>query len=415
MRIQAPRGTEDVLPNQVATWQYLESVFARVSTQFGYGEIRTPVFEEVALFKRTAGEGSDIVSKEMYEFRDKGDREMALKPEGTAPAIRAAIEHNLCPVGTHARLFYSTACYRYGRPAKGRLRELHQFGAELMGATSAEADAEILELAYRFFDEIGLGNEPILINSIGREECRTRYASVILQYVSAYLQDVSTEIRSKIEKNPLGLLDTKDPKEKDAIQGIPSILDFLEDDSRERFTELQELLVEARVPFRVAPEVVRGLDYYTETVFEFEHSSLRGLSILGGGRYDELVKQLGGSPTPCVGFGIGVERVLLALDAQKKIKVAAAPKAFVVRANPEAGEATRELVRRLRALGLDVLVDIDSRSMKSQLRQADKSGAEYALIIGIDELAEGVVTVRKLSESEQTKLPLEEVQCGKFA
>jgi histidyl-tRNA synthetase len=405
MRLQAPRGTEDVLPGQVTQWQQLEQTFRSVVHSHGYGEIRTPVFEDVALFKRTAGETSDIVTKEMYEFRDKGDREIALKPEGTAPAIRAVIEHNLCPQGTHARLYYITACYRYGRPAKGRLRELHQFGAELIGASSAEADAEIIELGFRFFDRLGLADEPIGINSIGRAECRAKYSEVILSHVASYLQDAETETQERIRKNPLGLLDTKDAAQREAIQGLPSILDYLEDDSKSRFDLLQSLLTEAGVRYRVAPEIVRGLDYYTETVFEFENSNLPGLSLFGGGRYDHLVKQLGGPQTPCVGFGIGVERVLLALEAANDLFEEVKADVFVVRASGDAGAKCRELIRSLRAQGFTVLTDIDSRSLKSQMRQADGSGAKFALILGEDEVSQGTVTIRNLQTSEQTSAP----------
>jgi histidyl-tRNA synthetase len=407
MRIQAQRGTEDVLPSQVAQWQRLEETYRRVAHVHGYREIRTPVFEDVALFKRTAGETSDIVSKEMYEFKDKGDRDIALKPEGTAPAIRAVLEHNLCPQGTHTRLYYMTACYRYGRPAKGRLRELHQFGAELIGASSAEADAEIIELAFRYFSELGLGNDPISINSIGLDECRGKYSEVILTHMSAYLKGAELDVQARIQKNPLGLLDTKDAAQREALNGLPSILDYLEDSSKARFDKLQLLLTEAGVKYRVAPEVVRGLDYYTETVFEFESLLVPGLSLFGGGRYDNLVKQLGGPPTPCVGFGIGVERLLLALEAAQNVVAPMSPEVFVVRATESAGELSRSVVRSLRSSGISVMLDIDSRSMKSQMRQADGSGAKIAIILGDDEVAGSHLTIKNLENGEQKTVSVE--------
>ncbi|MBI1332856.1 MAG: histidine--tRNA ligase [Armatimonadetes bacterium] len=409
MRIQAPRGTEDVLPGQAVTWQWLESIYRELAHHFGYGEIRTPVFEDVALFKRTAGEQSDIVSKEMYEFQDKGGRDVALKPEGTAPVMRAVVEHNLCPQGTHARFYYLTPCYRYNRSQKGRLRELHQFGAELLGANSAEADAEILELAYRFLCAIGLGNEPIYINSIGRTECRSKFSEHILEFVDGYLKDASTEVSERIRKNPLGMLDSKDPDQQKALEGLRPILEFLEPDSRERFEALKQLLDEAEVPYEVSPGTVRGLDYYTETVFEFVSQYLPGLSIFGGGRYDNLVKEIGGPQTPCVGFGIGVERVILAVQ-EKQVQVPInKPDIFVVRATNEASSMVRELTRNLRSNGKTVLLDLDSRSMKSQMRQADSSQSRFCAIIGDSELAKRTVSLKNMETGEQTEVPVENV------
>ena len=409
MRIQAPRGTEDVLPSQVGTWQWLESIYRELAHHYGYAEIRTPVFEDVALFKRTAGEQSDIVSKEMYEFKDKGGRDVSLKPEGTAPVMRAVVEHNLCPQGAHSRLYYMTPCYRYNRSQKGRLRELHQFGAELLGASSAEADAEIIELAYRFFVAVGLGDEPLLINSIGRSECRTQFSEHILSYVSSFLKDADGEVRARIEKNPLGMLDSKDPDQQAALVGLKSILDFLESDSKARFESVQALLTEAGVPYTISPGTVRGLDYYTETVFEFETKFLPGLSIFGGGRYDNLVKEIGGPATPCVGFGIGVERVILALEAKEISAPSQKPDIFIVRASNDAGTLVRGLARELRAGGKTVLLDLDSRSMKSQMRQADSSNARFCAIIGDEELASQEVTLKNMESGEQQKVGFDHV------
>ena len=409
MRIQAPRGTEDVVPATAARWQEIESAYHHITSLYGYREIRTPVFEDVQLFKRTAGETSDIVDKEMYEFKDKGGRDIALKPEGTAPAIRAVLEKNLCPTGTHLRLWYCTACYRYGRPGAGRLRELHQLGAELLGSSSAEADAEVIELAMRYFESLGINGVPVMINSIGRQECRVKYREVILDHVKTYLQDADEVTRGKIEKNPLGMLDSKDPKQKEALQGLPSILDFLEDDSRARFDQLQALLTEAKVPYLVSPDTVRGLDYYTETVFEYEHPALPGLSVFGGGRYDSLVSQLGGQATPCVGYGIGMERLLAVLEALQHEPKQQVPLAFIVQATAEAGQVARAIAREGRAKGIAISLDLDRRSMKSQMRQADGSGATFALILGDDELAEQKVSVKNLKSSHQQLVAFDKV------
>ena len=399
MRIQAPRGTEDVVPAKAARWQEIESAYHHIASLYGYREIRTPVFEDVQLFKRTAGETSDIVDKEMYEFQDKGGRDIALKPEGTAPAIRAVLEHNLCPTGTHLRLWYATACYRYGRPGAGRLRELHQLGAELLGSSSADADAEVIELAMRFFESLGIQDVPVKINSIGRDGCRVKFREVILNHVKTYLKDA----------DEVGMLDSKDPKQKEALQGLPSILEFLEDDSKQRFDQLQALLAEAKVPYLVCPEIVRGLDYYTETVFEYEHPALPGLSVYGGGRYDNLVTQLGGQGTPCVGYGIGMERLLAVLEKLEHETMQAAPGAFIVQATENASQVARAIARDVRSKNVPISLDLDRRSLKSQMRQADGSGATFAIIIGDDELAQSKVSVKNLKTSDQQLVAFDKV------
>ncbi len=410
MRFQAPRGTEDVLPDEASRWLRLETQFRELTRRYGYGELRTPTFEDTSLFLRTAGETSDIVTKEMYTFIDKGDRSVTLKPEGTAPAMRALIEHNLCPPGTVTRLCYVTPCFRYSRPQKGRLRELHQFGLELIGSPSATADAEVIELTVRFFQSLGLRQLNMLINSIGRDECRNAYREAILAHMASYLRDRDEAFRAQVEKNPLRLLDSKDAEVHRALEGLAPISDFYEDSSRERFDRLQALLTEADVPYTVRPDIVRGLDYYTETVFEMQHPALgEGVSMCGGGRYDNLVKELGGAATPSVGVGIGVERTLLALAGEGVEVAVDRPIAFVVSATPDAFSAAQRLVRELRSDGLMVGTDIDGKSMKSQLRQADKSGARFALVIGEEELARGTVQVKELGTGEQLEVALDQV------
>lgn len=401
MKFKAQRGTEDILPSQVHRWKFVEDTYSELANQFGYGEIRTPVFEDLELFKRTAGEFSDVVRKEMYDFHDKGDRHLALRPEGTAPAMRAAIEHNLAPQGVHTRLYYITSCYRYGRPQKGRLRELHQLGAEFMGSASPAADAEVIEFAYRFISKLGLGDAPIMINSIGKSECRAKYSQVILDHLKSYLDEATEEAKEPILKNPLGVLDSKDEALKELVKSIPPILDFLEPESKTSFEVLQSLLNEAGVKFVVNPSIVRGLDYYNDTVFEFEHPSLPGLSLFGGGRYDNLVKLLGGAATPAVGFGMGIERLLLAIEAVGTEVSESKADFFIVSATESAKTECRKLVRELRDRGFKVLNDVDGRSLKSQMRQVDSSGAKHALILGDDEIQNGSVTVRNMTSGEQ--------------
>lgn len=410
MRFQAPRGTEDILPDQSHRWQWVEAEFRALAHLYGYAEIRTPMFEDIELFLRTSGETSDVVSKEMYDFFDKGDRHLALKPESTAPAMRALVEHNLCPQGNHARICYvSSPHFRYDRPQKGRLRQHHQCGIELVGSSSPTADAEVIEVGYRFLERVGLGNLTVKINSIGRAECRASYREALLRHAAPYLESASAELRERVDKNPLRLLDMKDPVAQEAMQGAPSILDHLEVDSLTRFEDLQRLLGDAGIPFVVSPEIVRGLDYYTETVFECQSDSLGAQStVFAGGRYDNLIKEIGGSALPSVGFGMGVERLLLLLDSVGNLPERGTPTLFIAYAEGAASQA-HELARELRRCGISVGIDIDGRSLKSQFRQADKSGARYVAILGEQEISEGTVGIKNLATGEQRAVPRPQV------
>jgi histidyl-tRNA synthetase len=408
VKFQAQRGTEDVLPSQAPAWQHVERTWLDLTAQYGYGEIRTPTFEDTQLFIRTSGETSDIVSKEMYRFKDRGDRDLTLKPEGTAPAMRAVVEHNLCPAGSVLRLAYVTPIFRYGRPQKGRLREGHQLGLELVGSSAPAADAEVLEIVDQFLNRVGVPGQVISVNSIGRSECRLKYRDAILHHLASWLADQSSEEREKAEKNPLRLLDTKDSSLKDALVGIPPITDYLEPESRSNFDELVARLEEASVNYKLDPGIVRGLDYYSEMVFEVESNLLGAQSSLcGGGRYDHLIGEIGGPPTPSVGVGIGIERILIALEAVGWTPQNLSPDVFLVSAGE--GARVRALARELRDSGLRVELDIEERSMKSQMRQADKSGAKFAIVLGEAEVAAGVVQVKAMVDGSQVPAKLSEV------
>jgi histidyl-tRNA synthetase len=410
MQFQAQRGTQDVLPTESHRWQWLEREFLALAALYGYREIRTPVFEDEGLFTRTSGETSDIVTKQMYSFRDKGDRPLALKPEGTAPVIRSLIEHNLCPTGTVCRLSYITPIYRYERPQKGRFREAHQVGLELVGSPSVAADAEIIEITVEFYRRLGMKDLNVLLNSLGREECRARYREAILRHAEAYLANQPVELQEKATKNPLRLLDSKDPEMQALMQTAPSVLSYLEPESLERFNELQRLLDAAGVPYTVEPSIVRGLDYYTETVFEVQSAKLGAQSSLcGGGRYDGLVKELGGPPTPSVGVGMGIERALIVLEEEGVLPRGPTVDAFVAYTGPETKEDAFRLAADLRREGIAALLDIDGKSLKSQLRQSDRSGTSYVLVVGEEELLRGAIVLRNLSTSEQTEVPISEV------
>ncbi len=410
MRYQAPRGTEDVLPTDSYKWLKLEAAFRDLTARYGYQELRTPTFEDTDVFLRTAGETSDVVSKEMYTFMDKGGRSITLKPEGTAPAMRALVEHNLCPPGTVTRMSYIIPIFRYDRPQKGRLREAHQFGLELVGSPSPAADAEIIELTVRFYEAIGIKDAVAKLNTLGKDECRAKFREAILTHAAGFLATQPTEYQEKVQKNPLRLLDSKDPEAQQAIREIPPITNYLEDESRSRFDKIQELLTDAGVQFELAPDIVRGLDYYTDTVFEVQSTKLGAQSSLcGGGRYDNLIKDLGGSATPSVGVGMGIERAIIVLDESDGWTGGTRPHAFVVQATESAFKSCQAVVRELRSAGLTALLDIDGKSMKSQMRQADKSGAAVALILGDDEIRRNTVQIKRLGSSEQVEIPIANV------
>ena len=410
MRYQAPRGTEDVLPTDSYKWLKLEAAFRDLTARYGYQELRTPTFEDTDVFLRTAGETSDVVSKEMYTFMDKGGRSITLKPEGTAPAMRALVEHNLCPPGTVTRMSYIIPIFRYDRPQKGRLREAHQFGLELVGSPSPAADAEIIELTVRFYEAIGIKDAVAKLNTLGKDECRAKFREAILTHAAGFLATQPTEYQEKVQKNPLRLLDSKDPEAQQAIREIPPITNYLEDESRSRFDKIQELLTDAGVQFELAPDIVRGLDYYTDTVFEVQSTKLGAQSSLcGGGRYDNLIKDLGGSATPSVGVGMGIERAIIVLDESDGWTGGTRPHPFVVQATESAFKSCQAVVRELRSAGLTALLDIDGKSMKSQMRQADKSGAAVALILGDDEIRRNTVQIKRLGSSEQVEIPIANV------
>ncbi len=407
MRYQAPRGTHDVLPKESHAWQHVERTFADLVRRYGFAEIRTPMFEETELFARTSGDTSEIVTKQMYQFLDKGGRDVTLKPEGTAAAVRSYLEHHLGEQGALTKLWYETPVFRYERPQKGRFRQHHQLGVELLGSPSPMADAEVIEIAVRFFQSLGLKDLEVSVNSIGRAETRDRYRNALLGHAASYLSELDEQERARAERNPLRLLDSKDPKAIELLQNAPSILDHLEDASKASFERLLELLESANIPFSVQPRIVRGLDYYTDTVFEVQSTALGAQSALcGGGRYDGLVKAIGGPDTPAVGFGIGIERLMLVLEAQNVLPPCPKLDAFLVAATEAARPSLSSLASGLRQAGFSVMLDFDGKNLKSQFKQADRSGARFAIVIGDDELAANSVSLRNLQASTQNLVPL---------
>lgn len=418
MKYQTPRGTHDILPIEkageeefnIARWHHVESIFRDVSKLYGYREIRTPMFEDKDLFIRSSGETSDIVSKEMYDFEDKGGREIALRPEGTAPVMRAYLEHHLGLANQPTRLCYQCQAFRYGRPGRGRYRQLHQFGYELIGSASPNADAEIIEVTVNLFRAVGLTGLKVLVNSIGRAETRARYTQVILDHVSGWLKDQTEEERAKALKNPLRLLDTKNPGLRACLEGLPTILEHLEDESKAHFEKVQAALGESGVEYVVDSSIVRGLDYYTDTVFEVVGEALGDqISLCGGGRYDNLIAQLGGPETPSVGVGIGIERMLITMQQSGIAAPETGIDAFVVAATESAISSAKSLAHELRKDGFSVQLDPDFRAMKGQLKLADRVGAKFALILGDDELSSNVVSVKNLKSFTQESVARSEV------
>lgn len=406
-KFQAPRGTHDVLPTDAPKWRFVEGTFASHASLFGYEEIRTPMFEDTELFVRSSGETSDIVSKEMYSFVDKGDRNITLKPEETAPAVRAYIEHSLGQPGQTTRLWYCTPIFRYERPQKGRFRQAHQVGLELIGSPSPAADAEIIEMTVGFYQKLGLKNIGVLMNCIGRGDSRARFGEAVLSHVGDWLKDQSEETKAKAHKNPLRLLDTKDEGLRAVLQGTPTVMDFLSDDSRAHFDQVVRHLDTAGVRYDVRPDLVRGLDYYTDTVFEVQSEGLGSQNALcGGGRYDWLVKELGGADTPSVGVAMGIERAIMVMEQEGAVFPARSVPAFLVAATEAARGPVGELARDLRSAGVAVVVDVDAKALKSQMKQADRSGARYAVILGDDELAAGTATLKDLKDGSQRNVPL---------
>ncbi len=406
-KITAPRGTQDFFPPQTGRWQELESRIHALSRRYGYGEIRTPMFEATELFVRGVGETTDIVEKEMYTFQDKGERWMTLRPEWTAPVMRAVLQHNLVAQGANARLYYVGPIFRYERPQAGRYRQSHQFGVECIGFKGPEADVEVMSLAMHLFRSYGL-NVTLNVNSIGDDVCRPRYREALLEHFRPHLASLSADSQRRLERNPLRLLDSKAPEDQPFLDTAPAFEDYLCDECRAHFEAVKRYLEHIAVPYVVNPRIVRGLDYYTRTVFEFTSDALGAQStVCAGGRYDNLIQELGGPSTPAVGFAMGIERLLMIVEA-------AHPGAEYERSGIQVialGEQAREVLVTLAALlryslPVPVFMDYDDRPLKAQLKIADRNNARYALIVGSDELAAGSATLRDLAERTDAKIPL---------
>lgn len=407
---QAPKGTQDLLPPKSGEWQAVEEVMRSEAALHGFGEVRTPVFEHTELFLRSVGDTTDVVEKQMYTFNDKGGRSITLRPEGTAGAVRAMLEHALYNDGLPVKLYYLTSCYRYEKPQAGRLREFHQFGVEMFGAAAPVADAEVICLAKSIFDRLGVKNLTLELNSIGCPKCRAKFHQALKEYFEGYRDQLCETCLSRLERNPMRILDCKSPVCSKIAEGAPHILDYLCDDCREHFEGVQSYLKAAGVEFVINPTIVRGLDYYTRTVFEFVSNDLGAQStVCGGGRYDGLTEQMGGKPMAGLGFGLGMERLMLVLEAQK-IQMPAPPacEVYIASMGEAAGREAFRLVNELQHSGVAAACDLCARGLKAQMKYANKIGAAFTLVLGDNELAQKSAKIKNMKTGEEKPISLDE-------
>ena len=403
---QAPRGTQDVLPEASYKWQYVEQTALSIARDFGFHEIRTPVFEHTNLFQRSVGETTDVVQKEMYTFEDKGGRSITLRPEGTAGAARAVLEHGLLSGALPVKVSYVTSCYRYEKSQKGRYREFHQFGVECFGAAAPQADAEVISLAMQILKEMGLQGVTLRLNSIGCPTCRARYYEALHQYFSGRQEELCGTCLSRLERNPMRILDCKSPVCHGIAEEAPVVTDFLCEDCAAHFAAVQRCLTAAEITFSLDPHIVRGLDYYTRTVFELVAED--GLVVCGGGRYDGLVEELGGAAQPGLGFGMGIERLLMVMEAQNALfPEAPVCDLYLVSMGEAAAQKCFALATALRDGGTTVECDIVGRSLKAQMKYADKLGARYTIVVGDNELETGVARMKDMATGESVEVPLD--------
>jgi len=408
---KAPRGTQDVLPSDSHKWQSVEQTALSVARDFGYRELRTPVFEHTELFHRSVGETTDVVQKEMYTFTDKGDRSVTLRPEGTAGAARALLEHGLHTEALPVKICYLTSCYRYEKPQAGRLREFHQFGVECFGAAQPQADAEVISLAHTLLQALGVTGVKLHLNSIGCPTCRAKYHAALKAYFESHVDTLCGTCRERLDRNPMRILDCKSPVCHELAEQAPVMLDYLCDECSDHFEKVKACLTAAELPFEVDPHIVRGLDYYTRTVFEFVSDALGSQAVVcGGGRYDGLIEELGGNHLPSLGFGMGIERLLMILEAKgAPMPDAPRPELYLAPMGEKAVAACFAIASRLREGGVAVETDLTGRGLKAQMKYADKLGARYTVVVGEDELASGSAKLKDMTTGEQTDVLLDDL------
>lgn len=409
--MQALKGTHDILPEEVYKWDYMEGVIRDVCARYGYKEIRTPIIEATELFQRGIGDTTDVVTKEMYTFTDRGNRSVTLRPENTASAVRAYLEHKMYGDQQVHKMFYIGSMFRYDRPQAGRYREFHQFGLEVLGASSPLADAEVIAMACEIFHRLGLKDLDLHLNSIGDKNCRPAYRQKLIEFFEGKKDQLCDDCRERLYKNPLRILDCKEEGCKKASIGAPEITDYLCDDCHKKFEAVKHYLDGLGISYTVDPRLVRGLDYYTNTAFEIQYPPLGAQSaVCGGGRYDGLVEEIGGPSTPGIGFAIGLERLLLALEMQNLIPAPKAQKRVYIAALGEDAVAEGfKIQEELRGLGVLTDMDLQGRSLKGQMKQAGKLDSQFTVIIGSNELEKGAAAVKNMADGTQEDIPFAEV------
>ena len=408
MDIQAPKGTKDMLPQDAYKWQYVENTFKEIAKYYGMRELRTPMFEHTELFKRGVGDTTDIVQKEMYTFNDKGNRSITLKPEGTAPAVRAFIESRLFNEVQPTKLYYVTPCFRYENVQKGRFRQFHQFGTEIFGSKEPSMDAEVIAFAMNVLKKLGLSSLSLNINNLGCPSCRPKYNEALKQYLKENYDNLCDLCKSRFEKNPMRILDCKNHKCNEITKNAPIILDFMCDECDTHFTKVKEYLDALSIPYKFDPGIVRGLDYYTKTIFEILNDDF---TVCGGGRYDKLIEQLGGPEMPAVGFGMGVERLIMILEKEGiEIPNEILFDLYIGARGEEAKLAAFTLANKLREVGIKTEVNHMGRSMKAEMKYDNKIGAAFTTILGDDELQNKVIKLKRMSDGEQFEVSLDHIE-----
>ncbi len=409
MRYATPRGTADILPRESPRWRYLEDKFREICRLYGYEELRTPTFEETELFARSIGEHTDIVGKEMYTFLDRAERSMTLRPEGTAPVVRAYLQHKLFAKAPVTKLYYITSIFRYERPQAGRYREHHQVGVEALGSADPAMDAEVISLAMEFATSLGMRNLELRMNSVGCPGCRPKYRDVLRKAVEPNLEVLCESCRTRYRANPLRMLDCKRPRCRELTAGAPNIIEYLCEECSKHLDAVLHYLGLLDIGYTLDPRLVRGFDYYTKTAFEIVSAELGAQNaVAGGGRYDGLVAELGGEPTPAVGFGAGIERILDVMDAQGiELPADTHPSVFVATIGDAAREAGVKLLAELRKADVPAETDYAGKSLKAQMKSADRQQARLTIMIGEDELNRGQVKVRNMQTKEETDVPLD--------
>lgn len=411
---KAIKGTKDVLPKDVHKNQYIEATALDIAGKFGYKEIRTPVFEHTELFQRGVGDTTDVVQKEMYTFDDKGGRSITLRPEGTAGAVRSYLENGLCNEALPQKVCYIGPCFRYEKPQAGRLREFHQFGVECFGTASPLADAELISLGKSIFDTLGIKELSLEINSIGCPGCRAEYHKALKEYFSSRSDELCDTCRDRLDRNPMRILDCKSPVCSEIAKQAPVVIDYLCDDCKDHFSAVKKYLDAMNIEYSVNPKIVRGLDYYTKTVFEFVSDSIGAQgTVCGGGRYDGLVDELGGQKTPSLGFAMGLERLMLLMEAQNvAFPDEEAPDLFVVAIGDKATLKAVEIVKDMREEGFSALLDLNQRSVRAQMKYADKLGAKFNIVIGDNEVETGIARLKNMSDGEESEIALDTFVSG---